>query len=151
MNEEHEHPIPIIGIDEENNLPQLQMEPGSRSTCRRVVSASTPDNICLRRLDEEESFYQMSKGLTTYQETHCSPVLLRHWMEGDSFVVKTPGEGWIRARVDRMMEGGMVELLLYDHGSRFVGAMEYLKPLPAGGAKTWTGVACEEILLGAGI
>ena len=90
------------------------MEPGSRSTCRRVVSASTPDNICLRRLDEEESFYQMSKGLTTYQETHCSPVLLSHWMEGDSFVVKTPGEGWIMARVDRMLEGGMVELLLYD-------------------------------------
>ena len=151
MNEEHEPPT--LDIDEENNLPQLQtpvMEPGSRSTCR-VVSASSPDNICLRRLDEEESFYQMSKGLTTYQETHCSPVLLRHWMEGDSFVVKTPGEGWIRARMDRMMEGGMVELLLYDHGSRFVGAMEYLKPLPAGGAKTWTGVACEEILLGAGI
>ena len=86
MNEEHEHPIPILGIDEENNLPQLQMEPGSRSTCRRVVSASTPDNICLRRLDEEESFYQqMSKGLATYQETRCSPALLRHWKEGDTW------------------------------------------------------------------
>jgi hypothetical protein len=87
-----------------------------QSTCR-VVSASSPDNICLRRLDEEESFYQqMSKGLTTYQETRCSPGLLRHWKEGDSCVLKTPGEGWVRARVDRMMEGGMVELLLYDHG-----------------------------------
>ena len=54
--------------------------------------------------------------LTTYQETHCSPVLLRHCKEGDSCVLKTPGEGRVRARVDRMMEGGMVELLLYDHG-----------------------------------
>ena len=86
MNEEHEHPT--IDIEEGNNLPQLQtpvMEPGSRSTCR-VVSASSPDNICLRRLDEEESFYQqMSKGLTTYQETRCSPGLLRHWKEGDTW------------------------------------------------------------------
>ena len=116
LEDEHEHPI--LDIEEENNLPQLQtpvMEPGSRSTCR-VVSASSPDNICLRRLDEEESFYQMSEGLTTYQKTHCSTVLLRHWKEGDSCVLKTPGEGWVRARVDRMMEGGMVELLLYDHG-----------------------------------
>jgi len=66
----------------------------------------------------------------------------------------------------------MVELLLHDHGSKFVGGVESLKPLPdkfcqagpfcctvelpnlvpAGGVRNWTGVACEklqEILLGA--
>jgi hypothetical protein len=85
LEDEHEHPI--LDIEEENNLPQLQtpvMEPGSSSTCR-VVSASSPNSICLRRLDEEESFYQMSEGLTTYQKTHCSTVLLRHWKEGDTW------------------------------------------------------------------
>ena len=81
MNEEHEHPT--IDIEEGNNLPQLQtpvMEPGSRSTCC-VVSASSPDNICLRRLDEEESFYQMYEGLTTYRRLivhqSCSGIVRR--------------------------------------------------------------------------
>jgi hypothetical protein len=81
MNEEHEHPT--IDIEEGNNLPQLQtpvMEPGSRSTCG-VVSAFSPDNICLRRLDEEESFYQMYEGLTTYRRLivhqSCSGIVRR--------------------------------------------------------------------------
>lgn len=100
-------------------LPQLHravMVPGSRFTCR-VVSARSPANICLRMMSEEENFYQMSSELTKHQGTHQSPSLLRHWKEGDNCVVKTPCEGWVRARVDRVMEGGMVELVLHDHGA----------------------------------
>jgi len=147
---------------------------GSRYSCR-VVGTSSPDSVSLRRLDLEESFYKLNSEINN-NKVGFSTGVSRVWEKGDSCVVKTPRDGWARARIDNITEadGGMVELLLYDYGSKFETAPNTLKPLPdvfrgagaysltvqlpglrpTGGGSTWASTTCEylqELLEGAGM
>ena len=106
-----------LGIDQVQ-ISRPDIKPSTRITCS-VVRAKSPSKLCVRRLSDEESFYQLSTDLTNDYGNSSMPVLLKHWTEGASCVAKIPGEGWARAKVDREEEG-MVKLLLWDYGVKYL-------------------------------
>ena len=143
---------------------ELDLEPGTKYSCR-VISAKSPGNICLRKLEDEEYFYEFHREINT--RTDYSRSEARAWRDGDSCLVKTV-EGWVRARVGRLVTDyteEMVELLLFDYGSKILSETSGLRLLPskfsaaspfswtvrlpflmpAGGLDTWTTTTCEAL------
>merc|ERR1719318_835836 len=137
--------------------------PGKRTTCR-VVRASSPAKICVRKMCQEESFYQLCRDLSTHFSTSSSISIVRHWHAGAGCVVRLQGEGWVRARVLKEEVEGLVEVFLVDYGVQEVVGVDSIrtipdkftmapfcwtvhlpKLMPAGGAKKWTVVACEKL------
>jgi len=148
---------------EEALVERLDMIPGSKFSCR-VVSARSPEYICLRRMDDEESFFKFNEKLNRCKSFASD--LSRNWKEGDSCLVNIITVGWVRARLINIMSGGMAELLLYDYSDKIISTLDKLKPIPskfsqtypyswivqlphlkpAGGQDTWTYTTCEAML-----
>jgi len=145
-------------------LPEIpDMYPGSEMVCR-VVGCTSPDDVSMRNCEDEESFYELRAKMNNSKVKYFS--VDRKWSTGDKCAVKTPRDGWVRARVDSFMEKDMVELLLIDYGSKFVTSVSALMHLPsnfcstwpyswkvqiphlkpAGGGEAWTDSACEALL-----
>ena len=113
---------------------------------------------------QEESFYQLCRDLSTHFSDSSSLPGVRHWHAGAGCVVRLQGEGWVRARVLKEEVEGLVEVFLVDYGVQEVVGVDSIRTLPdkftmapfcwtvhlimltpAGGAKSWTVVACEKL------
>merc|ERR1719153_2031532 len=119
---------------EESLLEIPDIYPGSEMVCR-VVCCTSPDDISVRNCEDEESFYNLRAKMNNSKVKYFS--VDREWSTGDKCAVKTPGDGWARARVERLMENNMVELLLLDYGSKFLTSFSDLMHLPNNLCSTW--------------
>ena len=154
-------------LDFGNNIlsqnPQVDTVRGVR-TAYRVISAISPAKMNLRRLDQEESFYELSSSLASYYNYSSVPAFSGYWQIGSYGVVRWDGEGLVRAKVLNRGLEGIVELELIDYGVRDMKTLELMRPLadpfcmppysctvhlakllPAGGGDTWTLTACEKL------
>ena len=102
---------------------------GMRTACR-VVTASSPAKICIRRMCQEESFYQLCRDLSNHFSSSSAFSILRHWHAGAGCAVRLQGEGWVRARVVREEVEGMVEVFLVDYGVQEIIGVDSLRKLP---------------------